>query len=373
MSLDEEVSDKQIDDGSLPSLMTRKPRDVVFIADTSFLVHLSNNEVWARSLFLMTEYLRRKGRDPEWHWPVSVSNQYNRFYSGAEIDNYGILKAQDSLTSIMMADIERFSLPSQSGLPEEAFKTWEDGYDPEKDKNSYDNINGPGSTDLSIIELAIIRAKEGAEVYVASSDGDDILGPLRKRANEFSEAGLSISPLPPASINWKYFNDSSWNFRALVTGEAIRGMRQTVPANNSSYPALILEKRVKSKDGGKVYDVGVAVTKRRFNSSMKLSEFEGVKGDFEVVPVVGLEAPGRAPPNDFFDRIDSRFRAKRYAAFFKNNPAAFAIIDEGVRRTVTTMNKIRVFSPMLRADIDYLHQNSSSAYAREKYTPPHLR
>lgn len=233
------------------------PEDTVFVIDTSFLLSYSNFHLWTLNNVALIDSISKKNPERStFVIPQSIQDQYNRLLTERAVDGFGILLAQLPLEELLVG-MNYFSIPMYThNIRDISTYVWEQGPEgrrrrSEKQQSMRGDTEGgkgnqplsPGRVDIDVISYSIEIARQGADVYVVSSDFRDVINPVRENQVFFSEVGLRLTALPPAELDSRYLRNFPQRAEATVTGEVISQLQDS-KSTGSYYPAVIFEKGV---------------------------------------------------------------------------------------------------------------------------------
>lgn len=358
------------------------PDDIVLIPDTSFLSAFSNMHAWADNIFAYIKHISKESdRTLNMIWPLSISNQYERFSSENTLDEFGIPLANRGLVDLQEHTISiRISIPSSSAQSiaqllwddsPEGLKRHAETQEEQKNqaatsfKQKYSQPS-PGRADLALATYAFgIAAKYKSDVYVASSDFKDVIRPLQLYQKQFKSENLRVTALPPSSLNGRYLTENGTDIEAVVTGEVI-GALQQAELTEDSYPLVIFEKGVVSGDVR--LDAAVGVASKHYSGELALpAQFDCIRGNMYAFPFVKDNWLGESYPMEQV-LLD-------YLRFFNDSPLRFVHMDEQRPHfpklydyTGRQFKEEPLITPH-RADLNYLFWDSNSVFAQRNYTP----
>ncbi len=328
--------------------------DVFLVGGTSFLERLSNRNVWAIQAMGIVDLLAKQ-RHGRWSFrcPGSVIEEYNHAFENREVDDFGIPLAQKSLDELIPEFRVRATVISRRNSLLAA-AAWMDS--PEGKKRS--KIDGwretqPGYADQDVRTFAIDLASRGVDVCVASYDLKDELIPLEK------ETRLTL--LGPSPLQAKYF--AGLNVKAVLTGDVI-GKLQAAESKAGHQDCVLFERNVRS--GDMEFDAGVGVVRKKYFQPFEIpQEFGAISKNCYKVPIIKVGALN-----------DGSTKMRVLKALREFNTSSLAVVDESSPFfPFLVASSLRSYSgtPLLRADLDFLHYQTTSVFGRETYVPVSLR
>ena len=356
-----------MDIGSLAKGSPFGPNDVVLLMDTSFLIAYSNANLWATYVRLKVQKIAQdKGKVFNYFINANNIEEYERFWKNRSANRDTNIPLAHSSLDELLNITGHIQFSSDEVAANLAVDAWNESYSGHSNLSNSTGRRGPGYADINLNETAIKIANLGSEVYVASYDFRDIIGPLRTKKKEFEQSGLSITPLPPDDIELKYFEGTGRYLRAAITDD-VRGRLQTVYDTENSFTFVIFERNIKVKKGDAVFFAGVDITQLEDLNLILPKEASGIKGNARGFPVV------RVP--SFFNGQSTveilRGAWKRYVGM------ALVVVDQEnpyfpllvYPSDPTDPSWYRPFSTTL----DFLYHQTYSSYARDNFRPNHRR
>ena len=354
-------------------------RDIVLVADTSFLTALSNNHLWAVYSHLMVRNIADiNGKTPIIFVPALVMDEYGRFQIEGSFDDYDIPLAHETLEKLL-GRIENSPYFPQRSLNEasslalgawrESYAAWRESYALSNRHNSKWRA-GPPKSDVSVYAHAVAIAEQGAEVYVASSDLNHIIKPLKRRALEFKRTGLRIFPLHPSEIELRYFKNTEFTVKAVISDEVVRDLQFLVESEDS-YPAVVFERSITSGDA--VFDACVGVIQVK-------------SGEPPVPPQSYYPDPANSSKRPDFG-IARVAKVSGPRKHFLTQPTVIKALQNNNSTGLVVFNYANPYFPdlflpltpassawqqLFRVSLDFLRHQTDSAYALANYKPRYM-
>ena len=337
--------------------------DNVFVVDTSFLTTLSNSHVWALNALGYANFISQT-RHGVIIVPTRVEDQHNRFFTDGVTDEFGIpLAYQPSQSLIPDYRLGAMYLPSP--VSDFSKHIWEQSLEGrkrfEQRRSNPEGVSpGPGQADIDVISYALNISRQGADVYVISSDFKDVITPIRAQHDVLKELGLRVTAVPPSPLNSQYSMDKKPKIEATVTGEVIKQL-QDVKSTGSYYTLVIFERGVTS--GDVTFDVGVGVVIKEYFREIVLPEqFNCIRDRIDMVPVVRVGS-GHEKDLKSLTQATRQFKSStRFVAINQEFPYFPRLFDAGLLYIGKWKDE-----RLWRSDLNYLFYNSNSVFAKENY------
>lgn len=270
------------------------PNDLVVVLDTSFLVQLSNNTLWSYSTWFKA---KREALQQRKKFRFFISNpvrfEFNRLLQERRVDNYGLPLVNQPLEELMGSlqdiDIGKSDLSYKS-----AREAWTSNTSQRFNSQSSRVRRGPINADLSVAALAREIARYGADVWVASYDMKDVIGPLESDTQRLLEEGLKITPITSfkvekASFAGTDYVDKKGDLFPVLSREVIADL-QAAKLHPGAFTYVIFERDVRSGDVS--FDVAVGVVEFKNLKEVKIpQEYRGGGKQLSLIPVVRLSLP----------------------------------------------------------------------------------
>jgi len=350
------------------------PEDTVFVLDTSFLLPYSNFHIWTLNNVALIDSISKK--NPEHATlvlPQSMQDQYNRLLTERAVDEFGILLAQHPLEELLV-DMNYFSIPTYTrNIRDISAYVWEQGPEGRRRRSEKHRLRGgdtedgkrnpslgPGRVDIDIISYSIEIARQGADVYVVSSDFRDVINPVRENQGLFNEAGIRLTALPPAELNSQYLRNFPQQVEATVTGEVISQL-QDIKSTESYYPVVIFEKGVVSGDVTLDVGIGTAV-KEYFREAIFPEQFNCIRDRVELVPVVKVKSGREEDLRPLYNAVRQFRRSRRLVLVNQEYPYRLKLINPGNLSIGKDYDKL-----IWRSDLNFLYYDSNSVFAQNNY------
>lgn len=346
------------------------PRDLVLVMDTSFLIQLGQGNIWASNVWHgIKQKARNEGKHCGSFMPFAVMDEYNEMLATDRRDEYGLPFVHQTLEDVFwdtIEDIEVATSYSATSASEEAWRKHASlRFNPEGSRVR----RGPNLPDLSVAAYARTIAEQGAQVYVASYDLKDVIGPLVHDAKRIADEGLMITPIGPSVIETGSFNETRWQdqdgkLRPALNREVIADLQVAkLQPGTSTY--VVFERNVHSGDA--TFDVGVGVAEFQGPRSVQVPErYTENGGKFYLVRALRLHSRYDSGADRL---IGSYFQRS------KSHPYRLLFVDEQSKFSPLLMNPskdpkyVYMQSPTFQTTTDFLHYQTDSAYARQHYRP----
>lgn len=371
MSLQDAVAEVAIAEGDL-----LKGR-VVLVPDTSFSTALDNWQWWAyQRLLEVVKEAQETGVAWTWLAPERIIAQHERFLKEGKLEEFYNIPLAHSHFWEVLGGYKPAALPLGKGVLNQALIDWQNysaAVNSAHKKNLPQNGSGktgPGKADLEMLAFVRVLALKGAKVRVATKDVMDLVSTLRGISGQPDMARSDIRLLSPSQVDascLNYLGDGKLGLDHVVSGEAIRDLPSSWNPN-LSYPAIIFEKSVKS--GENSFNVGVGVVKREcFRQFVLPAQFESVRGNYEVVPVVRIESISGESATKKLNHAFTDFNVSKLVVAEQARPYFLLLALERITWNSAGRRKMIEYRPLFRADPDFLFYHTASAFARATYVP----
>lgn len=350
------------------------PKDLVLVMDTSFLIQLDNRTLWSYNVwFKAKRKASEEGKKFDFFISRPVIDEYSQALEERRPDRYGLPLVSKTLEELL-GSLEDRRVRGSTLSYESASKAWVSYVSQRFNQQSNKVRNGANNADLSVTALSREIAGYGADVWVASYDFRDIIGPLKGDVQRISEQGLKITPIAPFKVEQEYFVGTDYankkgNLFPVLSREVVADL-QVAKLHPYAFTYVIIERGVRSGDAS--LDVVVGVVEFKNLKEVKIpKEYKDGDKELSLIPVVRINSLSRKEDQgimrSYFRRSDDNL-PYRLLVIEKENPLfPILIFPSGSQDGWFTWQNL------LQASADFLYHQTDSPYAQKHFRPGHKK
>ncbi len=337
------------------------PDYVVLIGDTNFFTGLSNRHVWAEYAVQKGKVIAgRAGKKFEIFNPREVTEEYDMLFERSRKDENGIPLAHQRFKALM--DNQRGVKIHREDYTSDKLATdvWRANQLARYGATSNKIRSGISLPDKSVIKTALEIASQGTEVYVASADFRDVIGPLRKESTqqELEALGMKIVPLPPCELERQYWEGSNISLETVISDTVVADL-QAAKFHPGLHVWVIFEKAVRSGDFA--FNVGVAVAEQKKTATFSIPpECECLGKNYLRIPTVQVRS--------LSDSASQKLIKASFSVQYRSSPFMLVVQQTQPDFPYLFSRGMRGYPP-LRAALNFLDHQTTSVYAKTHFVP----
>lgn len=344
--------------------------EIVLVMDTSFIIKLGQRNLWAYNVWTG---IQKKAKEKEKQFSFFVSNEiideYDKLQSEKRYDEYGLPHAPKTLEDVVgsMRELE-FSPSSAADIASR--EAWRSFANLRMKAENYRVRRGPNDSDLSVTSYARTIAQQGVEVYVASYDIRDVIGPLVHDRKRIAEEGIAVNPIGPSEIEIESFDKTDWKakngkLRPVINREVIADL-QVAKLRPGVFTYVVFERNVHS--GNATFDLVVGIEEFANPKRVQVPEkYKDTGGKFSFIRALRLHSRHNSGAANL---IRSYFQRSK-----SNMPYRLLLLEEE-----DPFDPILIFPSgegagwykwhrVFQTTTDFLNYQTDSAYAKRYYRP----